>query len=98
MLKAASLSYLRFNHPFYDFDVPVILGEHVTVDSGTGVVHTAPGHGQDDFVVGQKYGLEVANPVGDNGVYKADTEIFAGQHVFKANKSVVALLEEKGRC
>ncbi|MFT5235544.1 MAG: isoleucyl-tRNA synthetase [Shewanella sp.] len=91
-----ALELLRFNHPFYDFDVPVILGEHVTVDSGTGVVHTAPGHGQDDFIVGQKYGLEVANPVGDNGVYKADTEIFAGQHVFKANASVVALLEEKG--
>lgn len=92
----SELELLRFNHPFYDFDVPVILGEHVTVESGTGVVHTAPGHGQDDFVVGQKYGLEVANPVGDNGVYKADTEIFAGQHVFKANKAVVALLEEKG--
>ena len=91
-----ALELLRFNHPFYDFDVPVILGEHVTVDSGTGVVHTAPGHGQDDFIVGQKYGLEVANPVGDNGVYKSDTEIFAGQHVFKANDTVVALLEEKG--
>ncbi|ABV35805.1 isoleucyl-tRNA synthetase [Shewanella sediminis HAW-EB3] len=94
--KGQELELLRFNHPFYDFDVPVILGDHVTVDSGTGVVHTAPGHGQDDFVVGQKYGLEVANPVGDNGVYKADTEIFAGQHVFKANDNVVALLEEKG--
>ncbi|MDB0034689.1 isoleucine--tRNA ligase [bacterium] len=90
-----SLELLRFNHPFYDFDVPVILGDHVTVDSGTGVVHTAPGHGQDDFVVGLKYGLEVANPVGDNGVYKSDTDIFAGQHVFKANDSVVALLKEK---
>ncbi|PKG57183.1 isoleucine--tRNA ligase [Shewanella sp. Choline-02u-19] len=92
----SELELLRFNHPFYAFDVPVILADHVTVDSGTGIVHTAPGHGQDDFIVGQKYGLEVANPVGDNGVYKADTEIFAGQHVFKANKSVVTLLEEKG--
>ncbi|MCG9711326.1 isoleucine--tRNA ligase [Shewanella insulae] len=93
--KGQSLELLRFKHPFYDFDVPVIIGDHVTVDSGTGVVHTAPGHGQDDFVIGQKYGLEVANPVGDNGVYKADTEFFAGQHVFKANDNVVALLEEK---
>ncbi len=92
----SELELLRFSHPFYHFDVPAILGDHVTVDSGTGVVHTAPGHGQDDFVVGQKYGLEVANPVGDNGVYKADTEFFAGQHVFKANKSVIELLEEKG--
>lgn len=94
-VKGSELELLRFNHPFYDFDVPVILGDHVTVESGTGIVHTAPGHGQDDFVVGQQYGLEVANPVGDNGVYKADTEIFAGQHVFKANKNVIALLAEK---
>lgn len=95
-IKGASLELVRFNHPFLSFDVPAILGEHVTTDAGTGIVHTAPGHGQDDFVVGQKYGLEVANPVGDNGVYKPDTEFFAGQHVFKANDNVVALLREKG--
>ncbi|QSX38082.1 isoleucine--tRNA ligase [Shewanella sedimentimangrovi] len=95
-IKGAELELMRFNHPFLDFDVPVILGDHVTTDAGTGVVHTAPGHGQDDFVIGQKYGLEVANPVGDNGVYKADTPFFAGQHVFKANDNVVALLKEKG--
>jgi len=74
----------------------VILGEHVTIDSGTGAVHTAPGHGQEDFVVGQRYGLEVANPVGGNGVYLPDTERFAGQHVFKANASVVEVLKETG--
>ncbi|WP_095505037.1 isoleucine--tRNA ligase [Paraferrimonas sedimenticola] len=90
------LEHKRFNHPFYAFDVPAILGDHVTTDSGTGIVHTAPGHGQDDYVVGLKYGLEVANPVGDNGVYKADTELFAGQHVFKANASVVEVLKEHG--
>ncbi|MCH1928587.1 isoleucine--tRNA ligase [Shewanella sp. A25] len=95
-VKGAALELVRFNHPFLGFDVPAILGDHVTTDAGTGVVHTAPGHGQDDFVVGQKYGLEVANPVGDNGVYKPDTEFFAGQHVFKANDNVVALLKEKG--
>lgn len=95
-VKGSELELTRFAHPFLDFDVPVILGDHVTTDAGTGVVHTAPGHGQDDFVVGQKYGLEVANPVGDNGVYKADTPFFAGQHVFKANDNVVALLKEKG--
>ena len=94
--KGAALELVRFNHPFLAFDVPAILGDHVTTDAGTGIVHTAPGHGQDDFVVGQKYGLEVANPVGDNGVYKPDTEFFAGQHVFKANDNVVALLKEKG--
>ncbi|WP_133406226.1 isoleucine--tRNA ligase [Parashewanella tropica] len=93
--KGAELEHARFAHPFYDYDVPAILGDHVTTDAGTGVVHTAPGHGQEDFVVGQQYGLEVANPVGDNGVYKAETELFAGQHVFKANKAIVELLVEK---
>ncbi|WP_139284591.1 class I tRNA ligase family protein, partial [Vibrio cholerae] len=56
--KGAELELMQFQHPFYDFSVPAILGDHVTTESGTGVVHTAPGHGQDDFVVGQKYGLE----------------------------------------
>ncbi|MFD2179881.1 isoleucine--tRNA ligase [Veronia pacifica] len=93
--KGQALELLRFNHPFYSYDVPVILGDHVTTESGTGVVHTAPGHGQEDFVVGQQYDLEVANPVGSNGVYLPDTEYFAGQHVFKANDNVVALLEER---
>lgn len=92
----AELELTQFNHPFYDFTVPAILGDHVTTESGTGVVHTAPGHGQEDFVVGQKYGLEVANPVGSNGVYLSDTELFAGQHVFKANDAVVEVLKEKG--
>ncbi|EKO3582514.1 isoleucine--tRNA ligase [Vibrio metschnikovii] len=92
----AELELTQFNHPFYDFTVPAILGDHVTTESGTGVVHTAPGHGQEDFAVGQKYGLEVANPVGSNGVYLSDTELFAGQHVFKANDAVVEVLKEKG--
>ncbi|WP_261816744.1 isoleucine--tRNA ligase [Vibrio gallicus] len=92
----ADLELSEFNHPFYDFSVPAILGDHVTTESGTGVVHTAPGHGQEDFVVGQKYGLEIANPVGSNGVYLPDTELFAGQHVFKANASVLDVLKEKG--
>ncbi|MGC7890354.1 isoleucine--tRNA ligase [Vibrio anguillarum] len=94
--RGADLELMPFNHPFYAFTVPAILGEHVTTESGTGVVHTAPGHGQEDFVVGQQYGLEVANPVGSNGVYLADTELFAGQHVFKANDSVLEVLKEKG--
>ncbi|PSW18970.1 isoleucine--tRNA ligase [Photobacterium sanctipauli] len=94
--KGADLELVRFNHPFYSFDVPVILGDHVTTESGTGCVHTAPGHGQEDFAVGQKYDLEVANPVGSNGVYLPDTELFAGQHVFKANNAVVETLQEHG--
>ncbi|MDB1123066.1 isoleucine--tRNA ligase [Vibrio algarum] len=92
----ADLELVRFNHPFYGFDVPVILGDHVTTEAGTGVVHTAPGHGQEDFAVGQQYGLETANPVGSNGVFLPDTELFAGQHVFKANASVLDVLKERG--
>ena len=94
--KGAELDLVQVQHPFYDFTVPIICGEHVTTDSGTGCVHTAPGHGVDDFNVGQQYKLEVANPVGANGVYLEDTPLFAGQHVFKANNSVVDVLNEKG--
>jgi isoleucyl-tRNA synthetase len=68
----------------------------VSADAGTGAVHTAPGHGQDDYVVGQRYGLEVDNPVGSNGCFLDDTPIFAGQSVFKANPEVIALLKDKG--
>ena len=95
-VKGAVLEHAQLQHPFYDRVVPVTLGDHVTTDAGTGAVHTAPGHGQDDFVVGNKYGLEVLNPVGGNGVYLTDTPLFAGQHVFKANDEIVKLLAEKG--
>ena len=94
--KGADLDLVQVKHPFYDFTVPVILGEHVTTDSGTGCVHTAPGHGVEDFEVGKTYDLEVANPVGANGVYLDGTPLFAGQHVFKANTSVVETLKEHG--
>ena len=90
----AELENVQVAHPFYNFTVPIILGDHVTTDSGTGCVHTAPGHGVDDFNVGRNYDLEIANPVGANGVYLPDTELFAGQHVFKANDSVVEVLKE----
>ena len=91
-----SLENMQVKHPFYDFTVPLILGEHVTTDSGTGCVHTAPGHGVEDFNVGRQYNLEVANPVGANGVYLENTPIFAGEHVFKANEHVVEVLSERG--
>ncbi|MGL5584145.1 MAG: isoleucine--tRNA ligase, partial [Plesiomonas sp.] len=74
----------------------IILGEHVTTDAGTGAVHTAPGHGQEDFVVGQKYHLEVANPVAPDGTYLPETPLFAGQSVFKANDAVLEVLRERG--
>ncbi|RYI11629.1 isoleucine--tRNA ligase, partial [Proteus mirabilis] len=95
--KGSDLELLRFNHPFMGFDVPAILGDHVTLDAGTGAVHTAPGHGPDDFVIGQKYGLEVANPVGPNGCYLPNTyPTLDGVFVFKANDVIVELLKEKG--
>lgn len=94
--KGQDLENVKLQHAFYDFTVPLILGDHVTTESGTGCVHTAPGHGVDDFNVGKNYGLEVANPVGANGVYLEGTELFAGEHVFKANDHVVEVLKEHG--
>ncbi|MCW7549364.1 isoleucine--tRNA ligase [Photorhabdus sp. APURE] len=91
----AALELLRFKHPFMGFDSPVVLGDHVTLDAGTGAVHTAPGHGPDDFVLGQKYGLEVANPVGPNGCYLPGTyPTLDGVFVFKANDVVLNILSE----
>ena len=94
--KGEALEHQLLQHCFLDRQVPVILGDHVTTDAGTGAVHTAPAHGQDDFIVGQKYQLEVYNPVGANGVYLPETEFFAGQHVLKANANVIALLQDRG--
>jgi isoleucyl-tRNA synthetase len=95
-VKGSEFEGLLLQHPFYDRQVPVILGDHVTSDGGTGAVHTAPGHGQDDYTVGLKYDLEVDNPVGSNGCFLPDTPIFAGESVFKANPQVIELLKEKG--
>ncbi len=94
--RGRDLEHQPLRHAFLDREVPVVLGDHVTTESGTGAVHTAPAHGQEDFAVAQQYGLEVYNPVGGNGVYLPETEHFAGQHVFKANDAVVALLAERG--
>ena len=94
--QGAALENIQLDHPFYERVVPVILGEHVTTEAGTGAVHTAPGHGQDDYIVGQRYGLKVDNPVGPNGVFVEGTPLFAGQHVFSANDHVIAALKAKG--
>jgi len=85
---------LRLRHPFYDRESLLVIGDHVTLDVGTGAVHTAPGHGQDDFELGRKYGLEIYNPVGDNGCFLPATEFFAGEHVFAANDHVIEVLKE----
>ncbi len=95
--QGSALEGQLLQHPFYDRQVPVILGDHVTTDAGTGAVHTAPGHGQEDYVVGMKYDLPVDNPVGNNGVFLPSTELFAGLHVFSANDKVLDVLRERGK-
>ncbi|MCH8544762.1 MAG: isoleucine--tRNA ligase [Alcanivorax sp.] len=95
--QGAVLEHLRLQHPFLDIEVPVILGEHVTTDAGTGCVHTAPGHGQDDFIVGQRYGLETDSPLLDNGLFAEGAPVVGGQHVTKANEPVLEALRERGR-
>ncbi len=92
--NGSALENLTVRHPLYDKTVPVILGDHVTTETGTGAVHTAPGHGQDDYIVGNRYDLEVYNPVGGNGVFLPDTELFAGLHVNKANPVIIETLKE----
>ncbi len=92
--KGEALERQRLQHPFYERESLLVIGDHVTLEAGTGAVHTAPGHGQDDFVLGNKYGLEIYNPVGGNGCFLPATEIFAGEHVFKANDHVIEVLKE----
>jgi isoleucyl-tRNA synthetase len=95
--KGSELEGVQLAHPFYERTVPVILGDHVTIDAGTGAVHTAPGHGQEDFAVGIKYKLKVDNPVGSDGRFVEGTPLFAGERVFDANKHVIEVLQERGR-
>ncbi|ADC62901.1 isoleucine--tRNA ligase [Allochromatium vinosum] len=87
---------VKLRHPFYDREVPIIVGEHVTLDAGTGAVHTAPGHGLEDYIVGQRYGLAVDNPVGGDGRFLPGTPLFEGENVFKANEHVVEVLKQHG--
>jgi isoleucyl-tRNA synthetase len=98
---AASFSSLIFDnrhcrHPFYNRPALLMLGDHVTLDAGTGCVHTAPGHGQDDYVVGLRYGLDVYNPVDDYGRYREELEFFGGMKLTEANQAVNAKLQEVG--
>jgi isoleucyl-tRNA synthetase len=83
-------------HPWLDRVSPIILGEHVTLEQGTGCVHTAPGHGQEDYEVGLKYGLEVYAPVDHQGKFESDAGPFSGQQVFKANPSIIEHLKARG--
>jgi isoleucyl-tRNA synthetase len=92
----AALDRLELQHPFYARRVPIALGAHVTTDAGTGAVHTAPAHGVEDFQIGQQYGLDVYNPVGGDGKYLPGTELFAGEHIWKANEHIIKVLTERG--
>ncbi|MGS4044683.1 isoleucine--tRNA ligase [Staphylococcus pseudintermedius] len=94
--KGSELEYIEAQHPFIDRISLIINGEHVTTDAGTGCVHTAPGHGEDDFIVGQKYGLEAISPLDDKGVFTAEGGPFEGMFYDKANQAVTELLTEKG--
>ena len=93
-IAAKDLENKRCTHPIYDRDSLIILGDHVTLEAGTGCVHTAPGHGADDHIVGKRYGLECYSPVEDNGVFSQDVELFGGQFIFKANQAINETLEE----
>jgi len=96
-VKGEVLEHLRLRHPFYERVVPVVLGDHVTLDAGTGAVHTAPGHGLDDYIVGRRYDLPIENPVGGDGRFLPSTPLFAGEQVFDANAHVIEVLGSKGR-
>ena len=96
-VPGADLAGLIFTHPLEDRPSPLLFADHVTVEEGTGVVHTAPGHGAEDFQVGRENGLEIYNPVGPDGVYLPDTPRYAGVLIWDANPRIVADLEAAGR-
>ncbi|OOG64903.1 isoleucine--tRNA ligase [Rhodanobacter sp. B04] len=96
-----ALEGLKLHHPFYPREVPVILGEHVSAEDGTGAVHTSPDHGVEDFVVAREYGIGLLNYIESRGTYRADTPAadgleLAGMHIWKANDAIVELLRRRG--
>ena len=95
-VKGVDLEQVRFRHPWIDRDSPGVLGDYVTLDTGTGIVHTAPGHGWDDYLTGLRYGLDIYCPVDAGGRFLPEIERFAGKKVFDANPEIVAFLQETG--
>ncbi len=95
-VKGSELCSLRYHHPFLEYEGKLFTGTHVTLEQGTGLVHTAPGHGQDDYIIGIQNGLEVYSPVNDRGVYEQTLPLFGGEHISKANGAIVELLEKNG--
>lgn len=94
--RGDALEGMKLQHPFYDRIVPIVLGDHVTIDTGTGAVHTAPAHGQEDYALALRYQLAIDNPVGNNGCFLPETPLFAGEHVLKANDRIVEILKAHG--
>jgi isoleucyl-tRNA synthetase len=94
--KGRNFEGAKFQHPFLPVQVPGILANYVTLDQGSGIVHTAPGHGSDDFLSGQKYGLEIYAPIDDKGVYLEGLPEYKGKNVFEANPIIVKLLKDRG--
>jgi len=95
-IMGSEMDKAQCKHPFYERDSMLILGDHVTLEAGTGLVHTAPGHGQEDYVVALKYGIEVYNPVNDYGKFRPDVEMFGGEHIKNANPMIVEHMQENG--
>jgi isoleucyl-tRNA synthetase len=96
-LPGTAMERVQFRHPLYDRESLGVLADYVTLDQGTGVVHTAPGHGTDDFKTGVRYGLDIYAPIGNDGRFTADTGIVGGLKVFDSNGVVETALEERGR-
>jgi len=96
IFKGSVFEHLRYRHAFIAREGIFVLGDHVTIDAGTGLVHTAPGHGADDFIIGRKYGLEIYTPVNHRGEFTSDVPQWEGKHVFAANPEIVELLRERG--
>ncbi|GGC98665.1 isoleucine--tRNA ligase [Enterococcus wangshanyuanii] len=94
-ISGQDMEYMTAQHPFYDRTSLVMLGDHVTLDAGTGLVHTAPGHGEDDYIVSKKYNLDVLSPVDNRGVFTDEAPGFEGVFYDKANPMITALLDEK---
>ena len=96
-VKGDALTVLKAQHPLIaERQVPIITGDHVTADSGTGLVHTAPAHGVDDYMVGQKFHLPTENPVAGNGVYLPEAKVFVGEHIYKAQPKIIETLKTSG--
>ena len=94
--KGSALEGLSVRHPFMDRDAPIVLADYVEMETGTGAVHTAPGHGADDFETGVKYNLPIVNPVNARGVFTAEAGPYAGMHIWKANPKIVEDLRASG--